>query len=147
MRNARALFALMAALVAAWLLAAPAVAAAQSGPVRMEWLSWSHFRFTSPGGKVILTNPFVTNPDSPIKAGDIAKADMILVADGHADEVGSSDEIAIKTGAKVLAAGEMYRNYFADRKLPQPQFFPMGPSDRHIIDGITVRAVNSVHGS
>jgi L-ascorbate metabolism protein UlaG (beta-lactamase superfamily) len=113
----------------------------------MEWLSWSHFRFTSPGGKVILTNPFVTNPDSPIKAGDIAKADIILVADGHRDEVGSTDEIALRTGAKVLAASEMMRNYFADRKLPEGQFFPTNPGDLHTIDGITIRAVNSVHGS
>jgi L-ascorbate metabolism protein UlaG (beta-lactamase superfamily) len=147
MRNARAIFPLLAALGTAWPLAAPAVAAAQSAPVKMEWLSWSHFRFTSPGGKVILTNPFVTNPDSPIKVGDIAKADVILVADGHPDEVGSTDEIALRTGAKVVAAGEMMRNYFADRKLPPSQFLPMGPSDRHVIDGITIRGVNSVHGS
>jgi L-ascorbate metabolism protein UlaG (beta-lactamase superfamily) len=147
MRNARTPFLVLALLATAWLLAAPAVAAAQSAPVKMEWLSWSHFRFTSPGGKVILTNPFTTNPDSPIKAGDIAKADIILVADGHGDEVGSSDEIAIRTGAKVIAASEMLRAWYADRKLPPAQFLPMGPSDRHVIDGITIRGVTSVHGS
>jgi len=147
MRNRRTLGALSVVFVAAWLLAAAAGAGAQSAPVKMEWLSWSHFRFTSPGGKVILTNPFVTNPDSPIKAGDIAKADIILVADGHGDEVGSSDEIAIKTGAKILAASEMLRNYFADRKLPENQFFPTNPGDWHNLDGITIRGVNSVHGS
>jgi hypothetical protein len=35
-------------------------ALAQSGTVKLEWLTWSFFRFTSPGGKVILTNPNIT---------------------------------------------------------------------------------------
>jgi L-ascorbate metabolism protein UlaG (beta-lactamase superfamily) len=139
---------LASTVLAALVLAAPSGPAAQSSaPVKLEWLSWSHFRFTSPTGKVILTNPFVTNPDSPIKAADITRADVILVADGHGDEVGSSDEIAIKTGAKIIAAGEMMRNYFADRKLPESQFLPTNPGDWHRLDGITVRGVSSVHGS
>jgi L-ascorbate metabolism protein UlaG (beta-lactamase superfamily) len=146
MKNANRRRVLPVVALAAWVVAAATAAEAQA-PVRMEWLSWSHFRFTSPGGKVILTNPFVTNPDSPIKATDITKADFILVADGHRDEVGSTDEIAIKTGAKVFAPGEMMRNYFADKKLPEAQFLPTNPGDRHSIDGITIRGVNSVHGS
>jgi hypothetical protein len=122
-------------------------AEAQTGPVKMEWLSWSHFRFTSPGGKVILTNPFVTNPDSPIKVADIPRADIILVADGHGDEIGSADEIAIKTGAKILAPGELHRVYFEPRKVPEAQLLRLNPGDRQRIDGITVRGVNAVHGS
>src|SRR5207249_3000609 len=45
---------------------APAPATrAQAGTVKMEWLGWSHFRFTSPGGKVVLTNPFIEGrPDA-----------------------------------------------------------------------------------
>jgi L-ascorbate metabolism protein UlaG (beta-lactamase superfamily) len=148
MRNQRTLPVLAVALLAAGLLAVPAGLGAQSSaPVKMEWLSWSHFRFTSPTGKVILTNPFTTNPDSPIKAADITKADFILVADGHGDEVGASDEIAIKTGAKIIAAGEMMRNYYEPRKLPPAQFLPAGPSDWYRLDGLTVRIVNAVHGS
>jgi L-ascorbate metabolism protein UlaG (beta-lactamase superfamily) len=146
MRSMRTLVAVVS-LVSAGLLGAAGGAGAQSAPVTMEWLSWSHFRFTSPGGKTLLTNPFVTNPDSPVKAGDIPKADIILVADGHRDEVGSTDEIAIRTGARVLAASEMMRNYFADRKLPESQFLPTNPGDWHRLDGITVRGVSSVHGS
>src|SRR5947209_701800 len=43
----------------------PAPTSAQSGTVTMQWLGWSHYRFTSPTGKILLTNPFVANPDSP----------------------------------------------------------------------------------
>lgn len=122
-------------------------ALAQSGPVKMEWLSWSIFRFTSPTGKVVLTNPFVANPDSPVKVPDFSKVDVILVADGHTDEVGSADEIAIKTGAKIITTFEMWSAWFQPRKVPLAQVLRSNPGDRNRIDGITIRNVNSVHGS
>jgi hypothetical protein len=51
------------------------VASAQPKPVTLEYFSWSIFRLTSPTGEVILTNPFVTNPDSPVKVADFPKVD------------------------------------------------------------------------
>ena len=145
-RRRRARWGIVAVIAGAAGLLGP-LAGAQTAPVKMEWLSWSHFRFTSPVGKVILTNRFVTNPDSPIKVVDITKADLIVVADGHGDEVGSADEIAIKTGAKIVAPGELHRVYFEPRKVPDGQLLRLNPGDRQRLDGITVRGVNSVHGS
>jgi L-ascorbate metabolism protein UlaG (beta-lactamase superfamily) len=84
------------------------LAMAQQKPVTLEYFSWSIFRLTAPSGEVILTNPFVTNPDSPVKVADFPKVDGIVVADGHADEVGSTDQIALATGAKVITSFEMY---------------------------------------
>lgn len=148
MARHRCLRGVMGVVVAAWVLAAWVPAApAQSAPVKMEWFSWSIFRFTSPGGKVILTNPFVTNLDSPIKVADLSKVDLILVADGHGDEVGSADEIAIRTGAKIITTGEMIRAYFEPRRVPAAQLLRGNPGDWQKLDGITVRSVNSVHGS
>jgi len=120
---------------------------AQTGPVKMEWLSWSIFRLTSPTGKVVLTNPFVTNPDSPVKVDDFPKVDVILVADGHTDEVGSTDEIAVKTGAKIVTTWEMWFTWFEPRKVPAAQLLRSNPGELNRIDGITIRNVNSVHGS
>jgi L-ascorbate metabolism protein UlaG (beta-lactamase superfamily) len=116
-QSARLAAAILGATIAWW----ASGAAAQTQSVKMEWFSWSIFRFTSPGGKVILTNPFVANPDSPVKVADFPKVDVILVADGHGDEVGSSDEIALNTGAKIVTPGEMRRNYFEPRKVPNEQ--------------------------
>src|ERR1700693_6334969 len=76
-------------LVSLW-LAWPVAGFAAGNPVKLEWFSWSIFRLTSPTGKIVLTNPFVTNPDSPVKVADFPKADVIVVADGHRDEVGSA---------------------------------------------------------
>ena len=125
----------------------PISVSAQGGPVKMEWLSWSIFRFTSPTGKVVLTNPYVTNPDSPVKVADFPKVDVILVADGHVDEVGSTDEIAIKTGAKIVTPWEMWFTWFEPRKVPAAQMLRSNPGEVNRIDGITIRNVNSVHGS
>lgn len=120
---------------------------AQTRPVSLEWFSWSIFRLTSPTGKVILTNPYVTNPDSPVKVEDFPKVDVILVADGHADEVGSTDLIALKTGAQIITSFEMYSVYFEPRKVPLEQVRRSNPGDWTKLDGITIRNVASVHGS
>jgi L-ascorbate metabolism protein UlaG (beta-lactamase superfamily) len=133
----------LAAMLTAWAGPAPA----QSGPVKMEWFSWSVFRFTSPTGKVVLTNPFVANPDSPVKVPDFPKVDVIVVADGHGDEVGSTDEIAIKTGARIVTSFEMWSTYFQPRNVPEAQMFRSGPGDWLKLDGLTIRNVNAVHGS
>jgi L-ascorbate metabolism protein UlaG (beta-lactamase superfamily) len=141
----------LAALAVCMTPAGSAAPAAQSagGSVKVEWFGWSHYRFTSPTGKVILTNPFTSNPDSPITPADIPNADLIVVADGHGDEVGSTVEIANATGATVLAPGGL-NSWLVEQGVPRVQvpknFFQ--PGDRYTdLEGITVRSVESVHGS
>lgn len=149
----RVALAVSAASALAIAFVAPAAAApaeqAGGGSVKVEWFGWSHYRFTSPTGKVVLTNPFTSNPDSPIKPADIDKADLIVVADGHGDEVGSTVEIAQNTGATVLAPGAV-NSWLVEQGVPRAQvpkaFFQ--PGDRYVgLPGITVRSVESVHGS
>ena len=131
-------------LLAATAANAPAYA---QGPVKMEWLGWSFFRLTSPGGKVILINPFITgNPDAGIKLEDVKRADLILVADGHRDEVGDTVAIAKQTGAKTLSPFEL-GIWFIKSGIPEAQVQRSNPGARYVLDGIVVRVVNSVHGS
>jgi L-ascorbate metabolism protein UlaG (beta-lactamase superfamily) len=56
-----------------------------------------------------------------VKVPDFPKVDGIVVADGHGDEVGSTDEIAIATGAKVITSFEMYNVWLQPRKVPLAQ--------------------------
>lgn len=135
------------ALLGAALVLTSSGAAAQQKPVTLEYFSWSIFRLTAPTGEVILTNPFVTNPDSPVKVADFPKVDAIVVADGHQDEVGSSAEIALATGAKVITSFEMYNVWFEPRKVPLPQVLRSGPGDTNRIGSVKIRNVTSVHGS
>ena len=138
---------LVGAVIGAMLVVTSSAATAQQKPVTLEYFSWSIFRLTSPTGQVILTNPFVTNPDSPVKVADFPKVDAIVVADGHADEVGSTAEIALATGAKIITSFEMYAVWFEPRKVPLPQVLRSGPGDTNRIAGVRIRNVTSVHGS
>lgn len=120
---------------------------AQTAPVKVEWLGWSFYRFTSPTGKVILTNPFITgNADAAVKLEDITKADVILVADGHGDEIGDTVAIAKKTGAKVVAPFEL-GTWFVSKGIPETQVQRRNPGSRFVWEGVTIRVVGSVHGS
>ena len=133
-----------AALVASFLMALPAAAVAEG--VTLEWLTWSFFRITSPTGKVILTNPWATNPDSKVTLDDIDRADIILVPTGHGDEVGETVEFARKTGAKVVTTWEMAGGAFKG-KIANEQLVRTQPGSTVTIDGIRIRVVNSLHGT
>ena len=87
---------------------------AQSGKVEVHWLGQATFKITTPGGKVIVTDPFLTgNPKTPAEYKDLAKlgkVDLVLVTHGHGDHVGTvgrtdgscdAVDIAKRTGAKV----------------------------------------------
>ncbi len=102
-----------------------------AGEVKIEWLTWSFFRITTPGGKVILTNPWYTNPDSSISLDDIPEADIILVPTGHPDEVGNAREIAAKTGATIVASHELINLVWKDKGA--------GFRDPVTFDGITIQ--------
>lgn len=122
-------------------------AQAQSGTVKVEWLTWSFFRFTSPKGKVILTNPFMAgNPDAKVTLADINRADLILVPDGHRDEIGQAADVAKKTGAKTVAAWELSQ-WFVGKGVPEAQVIRRNPGTRLVWEGITIRVLGSVHGS
>ncbi len=127
------------------------------GEVKIEWLTWSFYRITTPGGKVILTNPWYSNPDSSITLDDVPEADIILVPAGHPDEVGNALEIAAKTGATIVASHELVNLVWKDENagFGTPVIFDgitiqtqsVQPGTTVTIDGITIRAVNAFHGN
>ncbi len=124
-------------------------ALAQAGPVKLEWLTWSFFRFTTPGGKVVLTNPFITgNPDAAagVKLEEIGKADLILIPNGHGDEIGDAVAIAKATGARIVSPFEL-GSWFVSQGVPETQVMRRNPGTRFAWEGITIRVVGSVHGS
>ena len=147
---------ILAALVSFVMLvsAGPARAA---GYVKVEWLTWAFYRITSPGGKVILTNPWYKNPDSSITLADIPEADIILVPTGHPDEIGNALEIAAKTGATIVASHDLinlvWKPEGAGFRTPvkfndvtvKTKYFQPGTTET--IDGITIRAVTALHGN
>ncbi len=89
-------------------LAAPAVALA--GGTQLTWYGHSAFKITTPSGKVLLIDPWITNPANKNGKEDLAKidrADLILISHGHSDHVGNAVEIAKKTGAKLVSTFDL----------------------------------------
>jgi L-ascorbate metabolism protein UlaG (beta-lactamase superfamily) len=114
----------------------------------LEWFGWSHFRITTTDGTVFIINPFITgNPDASVTLDDIARADYILVPNGHRDEQGDAIAIAQKTGARVLTGGYELGSWMIQQGVPPDQVIRSNPGNWHDLGGVTVRVVNSVHGS
>jgi glyoxylase-like metal-dependent hydrolase (beta-lactamase superfamily II) len=86
---------------AVFLMAVAGAAAA----AEIQWFGQSAVKITTPGGKVIMIDPFITkNPKTPADQKDLnklGKVDLILVAHGHGDHVGDTVALAKMTGAKV----------------------------------------------
>jgi L-ascorbate metabolism protein UlaG (beta-lactamase superfamily) len=105
----------------ATLLAVPGLAAAQAPAAKpvppaaapakpsITWYGHAAFRVTTPRGKSILIDPWLTNPSNPNGKADAAQipADLILVSHGHADHVGDAVAIAKRTKAKLVATYDL----------------------------------------
>jgi L-ascorbate metabolism protein UlaG (beta-lactamase superfamily) len=97
MRSSR-LYSVVALVLA--FLSVPAASAAQQGKTELLWLGQSAMRITTPSGKVIMLDPWLTtNPKTPegYKNLDaIGKIDLILVTHGHGDHLGDAPALAKK---------------------------------------------------
>jgi L-ascorbate metabolism protein UlaG (beta-lactamase superfamily) len=97
------------ALVAGFAWAAAPAKDAQAAEIK--WYGQAAFRIKTPGGKVIVIDPFITkNPKTPADDKDLAKVgkvDLILVTHGHGDHLGDTAALAKMTGAKVGVNADM----------------------------------------
>lgn len=85
--------------------AAPAPAA--KGKTELQWFGQSAFKLTTPGGKVIMIDPWITgNPLTPPELKDLdklGKVDLVLVTHGHGDHLGDAMPISKKNNAPMWA--------------------------------------------
>ena len=85
------------ALAVAALLSSAQSAFAQ-GKTRLLWLGQASWRIESPGGKVIVIDPWLTQgPKAPAQYKDLAalgKVDLLLVTHAHVDHIGDAPAIA-----------------------------------------------------
>lgn len=146
---ARVTYGLIAGLAVGLIAAAPAAAK----DVKVQWYGQAAFKITSPGGKVILIDPFIMrNPKTPKELKNlekIGKVDLILVTHGHGDHVGDTVKIANMKGAKVGLNADMGRTFASVEWLKMNQMIRFNKSGpvKPIGDGITVTMVRAEHSS
>jgi L-ascorbate metabolism protein UlaG (beta-lactamase superfamily) len=76
--------------------------------IKLTWLGHATFRVETPGGKIILIDPWVMgNPMCPEKEKNVKKVDVLLCTHGHFDHIGDAVEIAKKNNPKVVGIPEL----------------------------------------
>ena len=130
-----------------------ALCAGAASATDLQWFGQSAFKITTPGGKVILIDPFITkNPKTPDALKDLDKlgsVDLVLLTHGHGDHIGDTPEIAKRTGAKVALNSDMGQTFRALGLVPKEQLIRFNKSGpiKPLGDGITVTMVRAEHSS
>lgn len=135
-----------------------AVLSINAQETKLKWFGHAAFSITTPGGKVILIDPWINNPANPeAKDGHDAlaalpKVDYILLTHGHRDHVGDAVEIARRTHAILICNPELAANLVKLTDFPAKQaqsdyIMQMG-SEVQIAEGeVTVAMTAAVHSS
>jgi len=105
MRTTRLVTGLGGLVVMAMLALVPA--RAQTGKAEIQWLGQAATKITTPGGKVIVIDPWLTtNPKTPAQYKNLdalGKVDLILVTHAHGDHLGDAPELAKKHNVPMWA--------------------------------------------
>jgi L-ascorbate metabolism protein UlaG (beta-lactamase superfamily) len=110
----------------------------------ITWYGHATFVVTTPGGKRIVFDPWLTgNPRTPAGA-KIDKADVICVSHGHSDHTGDVIAVARATGAPVIAVFEL-ANWFQGKGLKD--VVGMGVGGTVDVKGLKISMVPAVHTS
>jgi L-ascorbate metabolism protein UlaG (beta-lactamase superfamily) len=114
------------------------------GKVKIEWLGHQFFRLTSPSGVVVVTSPWLANPDGPVPLDSLQRTDFILVPNSHTDDMGNPLEVAGVSGATVIAPGPL-GNWLIGQGLKKEQFRRAGVGDMFTMKGIRFKIAPSAH--
>ena len=125
-----------------------------AGKVVVQWLGQAAFKFTSPTGKVIVIDPWLsTNPKTPEafkKLDGLGKVDLILVTHGHLDHFLDAPALAKLNNAPVWAPAGLSQSMQTLGILPVPlanrmnkgaSILPFGPG------GVRITMTHAEHSS
>jgi L-ascorbate metabolism protein UlaG (beta-lactamase superfamily) len=117
----------------------------QTNGVHITWLGHATFKIVTPGGKVVLIDPWVTsNPLCPAELKTFEKVDLMLVSHGHFDHVADAVEIAKATKPTVAAIVEL-AGWLESKGVENTIGFNKGGTIN--VDGIKVSMTHAIHSS
>ena len=123
-----------------------------AGKVEVVWLGQSAFKITSPGGKVIVTDPWLrANPLTPPEYKDLesfGRIDVLLVSHGHADHIADAPALAQRYKVPLRAPGDLNAALTTLGVLPAALLPRMNKGGTITpVPGIKVTAVRAEHSS
>jgi len=141
----------IAALALAAALSAPQ-ALAQVAKTEVLWLGQSAFRIVTPGGKVIVTDPWLArNPLTPAQyktPEGLGKVDLLLVTHGHLDHIADAPAIARHNNIPIYAPGDLNMTLTTLGVLPPAQLPRFNKGGRiEPLPGIKVTQTRAEHSS
>jgi L-ascorbate metabolism protein UlaG (beta-lactamase superfamily) len=116
-----------------------------AAPISITWLGHSTFIIGLPGGRRILTDPWLGNPNCPpalAKTDGLKPIDLILVSHGHSDHTGDVVAAARATGAPVVCMFETGL-YFTAKGLQHVK--DMGIGGTQHVAGVDITMTMAVH--
>ena len=112
--------------------------------LELTWLGHAAFKFRTPGGKVLLIDPWLDNPKCPEHAKSLDRVDYILVTHGHFDHLGNTVDLARKHNAHVVGIFELYL-YITSQGIENATGMNKGGTLE--LDGLRVTMVSADHSS
>jgi L-ascorbate metabolism protein UlaG (beta-lactamase superfamily) len=145
--------ALTTGLVAASLLGLSAQAQTASGKTELLWLGQASFRITTPGGKTIVIDPWLSGgPKTPAPyktdLSALGKVDLLLVTHAHVDHIGDAPAIAKLNNTVLYGPADMVTPLITLGLLPANLGHRFNKTG-HVkpLPGIKVTAVAAEHSS
>jgi L-ascorbate metabolism protein UlaG (beta-lactamase superfamily) len=117
--------------------------AAVAAEPQLRWLGHSAFELRTRLGKILLIDPWITNPKAP-KDITFPRVDGILLTHAHFDHVGEAFELAKKFNAPLIASFELTE---IAKKHGVTNVLPINASGSQHLGEVTVTAVPAVHSS
>jgi L-ascorbate metabolism protein UlaG (beta-lactamase superfamily) len=127
---------------------------AKGGTTEVLWLGQSAIKLTTPGGKVIVIDPYLSkNPKTPEQYKNLdalGKVDLLLVTHAHADHLGDAPDLAKKHNVPLWAPSGLAASLSSLGVLPANlvnrmsqggSIRPFGP------DGVKITMVHAEHNS
>jgi L-ascorbate metabolism protein UlaG (beta-lactamase superfamily) len=140
----------MRALLALALVYNAALSWAQApGKTEVLWLGQAATRITTPGGKVIVIDPWlIHNPKTPAAFKNLdalGKVDLILVTHAHTDHFEDAPALANKNNARIISPQGLQAQLISLNLVPENLAFRMGKGGTAMPFGPNSIKVTQVH--